>query len=207
MNGALLQDKISRGMGTAARRIGAAYTVYRPSGCGDPLAASHQVIRLQAAFSPGDAGFSANAGYGGLLWAGVFDSAYTIAGDYLVGTNSTFFIAAQRPLLSVQCVLTNAVLTISRPVRPVQGGYSGMVREAAQVIICGWPGRVQAERAIVHGAPPESRFGNWLGLLPVLPQTPQVADIVSDNMGRTFSVAATELSDLGWRVLMRHIAG
>jgi hypothetical protein len=207
MDGATLQDRLSRGMGVAARRIGMPYVVSRPCGTAQPRARCNRVIKLYAAFEPGNTGARAMPGYGGLLWHGIFDSAYTRAGDYLSSCNAIFFVAAQLPLEPVQCVRTNRVIDILRPANPADGGYSGMVAETAETVLAEWPACLQALHAGTRGAPPDSRFGNWTVLLPALPAAPQVADTVIDDLGRTFATAAAEETDLGWRLIVRQIAG
>ncbi len=72
MDGALLADRLSRGMGAAARVFGEAYDAYRPCGATDPLRAEGRFLRLPAAFDGGDPGFRRPAGYERAL-RGTFD--------------------------------------------------------------------------------------------------------------------------------------
>ncbi len=51
MDGASLQDRISRGIGTAARRDRRTHDAYRPRGTADPLAPANRFLRLNAAFT------------------------------------------------------------------------------------------------------------------------------------------------------------
>jgi hypothetical protein len=207
MDGPMLQDRVSRGMGVAARRTGIPYVVSRPRGAAQPLAAGNRVIKLCAAFQPGGDGGRATPGYGGLLWHGIFDSSYTMAGDYLSSCDAIYFVAAQLPLVPVQCVLTNRTIDVLRPTSPNDGGYSGMVAETAEIVLAEWPACLQTLHASTKGAPPDSRFGSWAIILPRLPCDPQAADIISDDMGRTFATAAAEETELGWRLTVRQIAG
>jgi hypothetical protein len=46
MDGARLQDLISRGMGTAARLTGVVCDAYRPSGAADPLLPTNRYLRV-----------------------------------------------------------------------------------------------------------------------------------------------------------------
>jgi len=206
MDGPTLQDRLSRGMGVAARRLGIPYVVSRPCGTAEPLAPRNRVIKLCAAFEPANAG-RAVPGYGGLLWHGIFDNSYTKAGDYLSSCDGIYFVAAQLPLLPVQCVLTNRTIDVLRPTSPADGGYSGMVVETAEIVLSAWPACMQVLHAGTRGAPPESRFGSWSVLLPSLPADPQVADAISDDLGRTFAIAAADETELGWRLIVRQIAG
>ena len=109
-----LQNLIAKGMGVAARKLGRPFNVYRPDGPQQPLAPQNRVIKLFAAFQA-EGGTGRAPDYGEALWQGTFDAAYTRVGDYLVGETETYFVAAQKPALPVQCVLTNRVATVVRP--------------------------------------------------------------------------------------------
>jgi hypothetical protein len=207
MDGAQLTDRIYHGMGVAARRLGALYIVYRPAARANPLSSRNRVIKLYAVFSAGDGRFTQAEAYGDAVWSGVFDACYTQPGDYLVGPAGTFFVAAQAPLLPVQCIKTNRVLTIARPAQPLAGGYSGLVIETALDVDVGWPASVLALPTRISGNLPERRFGNWSVLLPRLPVAPLAGDVIVDDTGRNFVVGATEQSDLGWRLTVREVAG
>jgi hypothetical protein len=207
MDGLALADKISRGMGAAARRIGSPYIVYRPVAAATPINSRNRIIRLFAAFNAGDGRFVRGEPYGDAVWWGVFDASYTRPGDFLVGAGGTFFIASQAALLPVQCIKTNRTLTIVRPA-PVQiGGYSGLVKETATVVEVGWPASILALSARISGNLPEARYGNWLVLLPQLPAAPMAGDALIDDLGRNFVLASAEHSDLGWRLMVREVAG
>jgi hypothetical protein len=207
MDGVKLQDRISRGMGVAARRLGTPYTVYRPVAANAPLSSRNGIITLYAAFNAGDDGFRRPQGYGQAVWWGIYDAAYTQAGDYLSGAAGIFFVASQLPLLPVECIKTNRVLMVARSSPVVAGGYSGLVATGSETVLAGWPASVLSLNTRISGSLPETRFGNWSVLLPALPVAPQIADIVTDDTGRIFVVGAAEQSDLGWRLVVREVAG
>jgi hypothetical protein len=207
MDGAALQNLISKGWGTAARRIGRPYVLYHPCGLGNPLGTRNRVIKLNVAFEPSrDAALGA-PGYGGVLWRGVFDSLYSDAGDYLRGPDGIFFIASQLPLQPALCVRTSNLVTLERACPAISGGYSGFVADTAETLIAGWPALLTAGNVHLSGTLPEAYFGNWTGFFPILPIAPQVADIVGDDLGRRFVVGAAQLSVLGWRLAMRQVDG
>ncbi len=212
MEGRRLQNLLSKGMGVGARRLGMPFIVYRPHGTREPLASRNRVIKLYCAFNAQDGRFRRVAGYGGAVWWGVFDGLYTRAGDYLAGTDpygdqAVYFVAAQRPLLPAQCVRTNAVVRVLRPAPPAPGGYGGFAARSAMPIIDGWPASVLNQGGHISGSLPETKFGNWVVLLPLLPTDVFVGDVVADDLGRTFLVASAELSDMGWRITARQVAG
>jgi hypothetical protein len=212
MDGARLQNLISKGLGVGARRAGTPFIVYRPRSICAPLSSRNRVIKLYAAFSAQDQSFRRVAAYGDAVWWGAFDSLYTQPGDYLSAADpcsgyQVFFIAAQRPLLPAQCIRTNRIVNVSRPPAPGLGGYGGMVAETAVVVIDGWPASLLSIGARVSGSLPETRYGMWSMLLPSLPDRLLAGDIVTDDTGRSFLTASAEQSDLGWRVSMRQVAG
>ena len=207
MNGASLQDRISKGMGVAARRIGAAHGVYRPKLPACPLSQRNRIITLFAAFNAGDEHFRRAETVQRPVWWGLFDAAYTLPGDYLSGPAGTFFVASQAPLLPVECIKTNRCITVSRPAPVAPGGYSGMVAGQAETVLDSWPASVLALGTRLSGNLPETRFGYWSILLPQLPAMPRVADVATDETGRTFVVGSVEQTDMGWRLAAREVAG
>jgi hypothetical protein len=209
MNPAQLQDRISQGLGAAARRLGGNHDAYRPSGPDDPLSVSNRYLRLAAWFNAQDpSGLRANA-YGRPLWYGVFDSAYTRPGDYLSGPSGTYFIAAQQSLLPALCVQTNRTISAARPAAPRQVGvnaYGGITRAATQPLLSNWPASVLAAGGggdTDAGLPADGRNAQWSILLPPTPVALRASDLLTDDLGRTYVIAAPELTDLGWRILAR----
>jgi hypothetical protein len=220
MDGARVQDLISRGMGTAARMVGVRCDAYRPSGDADPLAPVNRFLQLTAAFNAADPSFSRAQAYGRPVWYGVFDSAYTVPGDYLVecGGARRWFVAAQAPLLPVVCVLTNRVVTFRRPAGPSASGingYGGVQRTELVPLLINWPASVLAggtgEREPAE-LPSDVRLGGYRVLLPAGPTArscpvAQAAlrtdDLMSDDLGRNHIVSSAELTELGWRLLVK----
>ena len=98
MDGALLQDRLSRGMGAAARAFGMPNDLFRPRGTDNPVKPEKAVLRLAAAFDGGDPGYRRPRGYDRAL-RGTFDADFTQVGDYLVGPRGVLFIVALPPLL------------------------------------------------------------------------------------------------------------
>ena len=213
MNGALLQDRIFRGLGTAARAIGVLCDAYRPTGAADPLAPANRFLRLSAAFDAQDAQFRKAGLPGDPVWYGVFDAAYLRAGDYLVeaGPNGrSWFVAALQNLLPPLLVLTNTVVSVTRPgagVRPGAGSYGGGGIAAA--VITGFPASL-LHSGSPHGAaaiPADARPSGATALLPPAPGVNFArGDMLRDALGRSFVVGLPELNALGWRLELRQAA-
>lgn len=202
-----LQDRIARGMGAAARHIGQPYDAFRPAPSGSPLAMTNRYLRLPAAFNAEDPHFKKPTGYGRATWFGIFDSAYTRVGDYLSGPGGIFFIAAQQPLLPSLCVLTNRVLTLSRPATPTApglNGYGGVLHSAATPLLTAWPAAVLTAGSGSPGdLPSDANIPSWTVLLPGTSAALHAADLVDDDLGRTYVISAAERSALGWRILAK----
>jgi hypothetical protein len=205
-----LQDRISRGLGVAARKIGVRTDAFRPAGTANPLAPANRFLRLQAAFSAMDGQFSKPSAYGAALWQGVFDSAYTKPGDYLVQDMGTWFVAAQQHLLPALCVRTNRTVSFSRAAAPASSGvnaYGGLTTSTTTQLVTGWPANVLGVAGGGRpeaGLPTDGAIPYWTVLLPAPTGVLlRPADIMTDDLGRTATVAAAELTDLGWRLTVK----
>ena len=216
-----LQDRISRGYGSAARAIGGWCDVYRPRTPSDPLNGRNHILRFHAGFLPQDGRTRVPAAYGHVTWQGVFDAAYTQAGDFIVRPASrvgvrdaaTWFIAAQQPLLPPLCVRTSAVIEVERSrvsTTVGAGSYGGTGALSSTTVLSAWPA------SIIHATgvglnpmelPATVAPGNWEVLLPAVAGVVlRTNDRVSDDLGRSASITAAEHSDLGWRVMAKEIA-
>ncbi len=206
MDGASLADRLSRGMGAAARVFGEAYDAYRPRGADDPLRAEGRFLRLPAAFDGGDPGFRRPSGYERAL-RGTFDSAYLRVGDLLRGPRGVLFVALLPPLNRPLCVLANATVSVVRPAGPAVaglGGYGGA--DDPVPVLQGWPAQVLAAGAgRPFGLPEDGGLGGFHVLLPLGAPAVRTGDHLRDDAGRGFMVGGAELSELGWRLHVRQV--
>ena len=210
-----LQDRVSWGMNVAARHIGRSTDAYRPNGPVDPLAPANRFLRLHAAFSAPDGKFARPNDYGTSLWHGVFDSAYTQPGDFLVQDSDIWFIAAQQKLLPVLCVQTNRTVSFARPSAQTATGlnaYGGVSLETATTLIANCPASVLGASGAGKPAaslPSDASIGSWTVLLPASasadgsPVILRPADFMTDDLGRVAVVAGAELTSLGWRLTVK----
>jgi hypothetical protein len=202
-----LQDRIARGLGTAARHAGAEYDAYRPADVQTPLAPENRYLRLPAAFADENLSFRRPVQYGRATWSGIFDTAYTRTGDYLAGPAGVFFIAAQQSLLPPICILTSATITLSRPAAPSAAGVNsdgGLTAATATPVLTGWPASVLFAGSGSPGElPGDASTPTWTILLPNTPATISSADVITDNAGRSYVVGSAELTALGWRILAK----
>lgn len=206
MDGILLADRLSRGMGAAARVLGEAYDAFRPRGTNDPLRVEGRFLRLPAAFDGGDPGYRRPAGYERAL-RGTFDAAYLRVGDLLQGPRGVLFVVMLPPLNRPLCVLANATASVVRPAGPGMAGLSGYGgAEAPELVMQGWPAQVLAAGAgRGFGLPEDGGLGGFHVLLPLGAPATRTGDHLRDGAGRGFTVGGVELSELGWRLHVRQV--
>ncbi len=209
-------NAIRRGLGAAARAVGAWCDLYRPRGNGAAMDGANRKMRLPATFAS-PSGVMTPVGYGDALWEGYFDAGYTRAGDYLAGPEGVFFIASQPRLGPVLCVKTNRVLSFFRPAGPAAAGvnrYAGVRAAAGTPLLTDWPASVLATRMGGRGALPgdapgvDGGAGGWAALLPApagggATIVLRSGDLAYDDLGRAGVVGSAELTDLGWRLHVR----
>lgn len=210
MRGNRLQGVVERGLGRAALMVGQDCHAYRPRDGGAPLAEENRFLRLQAAFvRPGRSAVRAME-YGQATWQGIFDSAYTRPGDFLVrvADGATWFIAGQPALEPVMCVLAERVVAFLRPAASLGGtGYGGVTAATAVPLMSGWPASVlegSGGGIGQAGLPGDARAGGWRVLLPAAPGVLlRGGDLMQDDLGRNGVIGTAELSALGWRLTVR----
>lgn len=207
MDGALLQDRLSRGMGLSALSLGAQYDLMRPQGPCFPIGPDQIILRLPAVFDGGSLGYSRPRGYERAL-RGTFDSAYVAVGDYFVGPRGTLFTAMLPPLARPLCVLTNSIVDVSRPNGPAQAGlgqYGGVgASEPPTLLLQGWPVSLLASGRGPGGSlPGDGLLAGFAVVLPVLPVALRAGDLIVDGGGRRFVAGAVDETELGWVVMAR----
>ncbi|MGJ7529849.1 hypothetical protein [Variovorax sp. GB1P17] len=214
MDAATLQNRIYKGYGKAAVRLGVSYSIARPLLAAAPLA--NVVGSVLASFNAEDWEYVKPNKYGKATWYGLFDGTLTQAGDYLLGPQGPFFIAGQQLHLSILCVACNRSVGLLRPAPPVSGtgvqgyggtciadGTAGLGTITNGVLSNGWPASILLGGRQGHGTELPMAVSNagWQILLP--PSVPIVinaSDIIIDDLGRRYIAEAAELTDLGWRI-------
>jgi len=209
MDALKLQDTISRALGRAATVAGLWFDAYRPNGVTDLLATRNRFLRLNALLTPDTGDLRRPVGYAHPTWSGIFDTAYTQPGDYLVHPAATWFIAAQQPLLPVLAVKATRVVTFARPAAPQAAGlntYGGLTTASAVPLTGPWPASVLAagNGGQDAGLPADAPPGSWTVLLPAIAGVVlRNGDLFTDDLARAGVVSSAELTDLGWRLMVK----
>lgn len=205
MDGATLQQKIYKGYGQAAKRIGFDYQQFRATSANNPLLTT-ALQTLPASFTT-NFSYSAPNKYGQATWLGLFDATLCAPGDILVGHGGTFFIAAMQDTLPIYCVQMNrtvSVLRVSMDAGVGLGGYGGDTPATEVPLMTGWPASVlQGTKGEANPAnlPGDVRTPWWAILMPAWPSIVlRTSDIILDELGRKYVISSAELTDMGWRM-------
>lgn len=200
-----IQSKINFGYGKAASFLGAPYKQYRPIDPLDPLGNLLSTIMADFDIAPTFA-HKAPSQYGKPLYYGLYDGTNVSIGDYLVEAtgNNTFFVANMEPNKPPLCVSCNRVLTISRKqLQAVGPNYYGGESGNSVPLMSGWPGSelqgVRGEKGPAN-LPGDTRLPWANFLMPAFSGlTIEMADQITDDLGRTYTISSAELTELGWR--------
>jgi len=205
MDGTKLQSKIYIGYGKAAKRIGFDYQQFRATSASNPLS-STALQTLPVSFTT-NFSYSAPNRYGKADWLGLFDARQFAVGDFLVGRQGTFFIAAMQDTLPILCVQTNRtvdVLRVGMDPGVGLGSWSGGRRAGEAPIMQGWPASIlQGTKGETNDVklPQDIKTPWWAILLPAWPGVVfRTSDIVRDDLDRKYVISSAELTDMGWRI-------
>ncbi|CAH2606147.1 conserved protein of unknown function (plasmid) [Rhodovastum atsumiense] len=204
-----IQSAIWQGLGAAADVLGEGYSLFRPHGVANPVAPGSQIDTVNVRFDAKPAyAFSAPNLYGKAIWYLLGDASGMAVGDYLVGSQGTFFLVAKQPLESPVVVECNAVVSVVRPAkerRPgLQSNYMTDAKADEQLLMTSWPCSLllgsKGERP-ASGIQGETRQPWYVVLLPAPDGVDLVTnDLLVDAAGRRLTISAVELTDLGYRL-------
>ncbi len=209
VSGALVQQKINKGLGIVGSRIGFSYNWYRPGASGGVIQSANLQGSIMAHIAPtpnlvpGPVALNKPDVYA------AFDGTEVLGGDYLVGQGVTYFVGAVLPLTNVyHLIYCNEVFTISRAAEQAPGPSFYAGTEQANVILAtAFPGYLKVgsrrEQSELH-LPGEVKMGTvTIQLPPSLPCQLLRGDQLStlDTIGTRWSVQGASTSTNGWTVI------
>ena len=207
MDGAKLADRLAYGAGCAARRAGYLHDAYRPEGPAKPVALEKRFLRLCVAYVLPGGSVAAPAGLGMPYRQAWADWSYLRAGDYLSGPEGVALIVAIEPPKPMLVVMTNAVVSLVRPERPVLpglNGYSAFTGDSERTLFYGFPASLLiggVSDRTKQGLPDDTKVPGFTAILPVVAGVaPRISDIMLDDLDRRFVVTSLESIGAVWRV-------
>ena len=207
MKADLIQERLWHGYQKAAEVLGHKYRQYRPNGPTDPTAIQNALGYRHLSLNAEDMKYSKPNKYAKATWYGLCSGVGLSVGDYLVGPSGTFFVAAMQPLLPIFMVECNRVISLLRPAQTTGIGvaqYGGDTIATETKLMTGWPASIlQGTKGEKNATdlPGDVRTPWWTVLVPYCPGVIlNTSDIISDDIGRRYTISSPEQSSLGWRL-------
>lgn len=201
VNQASIQAHVWYGNSKAATKIGAAYQFYRPNGSFP----GPEILLLPVSLNAEDMKYGKPNKYGKATWYALVDGTSLAVGDYFIGPQGTFFIAAMQPLLPILVVECNRVISIARPQAQTGKGaqsYSGMTAANetpyASSVPCSILQGTKGEKNET-ALPSDTRSPWWTILFPASVGVVKYGDLIIDDLGQRYIVSSNEQSEYGWR--------
>ncbi len=208
MIGATVQQKIWRGNGKAAARIGFPCTVYRSASMLNPLVSGNVIAsNFMASFTPTPEYMKYNKPHMP-DWMGMFDATTLQNGDWIVGTYGTFYLADIQgilPLPSIKCQIQASIVrpgySVSGPAEQTEAAiassfplYSFKLHQGGHSP-AGFPEATESKSAI----PGRIFYANnhTVGAI-------KKNDVVIDEVGDRYAVDSATLTSFGF-VLLTHL--
>ncbi|MRT27009.1 hypothetical protein GJV14_23890 [Enterobacteriaceae bacterium RIT697] len=206
MDALQLSARVSMGNRKAAKRLGSIARHYRAVNPFSPL--KTEPLQVLAASFTTDYGYMRAARFGQAARIGIFDAAGFEAGDILVSTEGTFYVAAMPLLQPILCVKAERLVSIRRT---IQSGsdtglqdYGGTTAANEALIMSGWPASILLSRGGEHSPlklPGETRSAWHNIMMPAFRGVfVHAGDFITDDAGHRFVISGSELTDMGWRL-------
>lgn len=207
MDQARMQSLVAAGLARAALRIGAGYAQYRPRAATAPLGAA-PIATIMGIFDPDpDLAMIGVEDRHAAFASFLGDMSGLLPGDYLVGTDDTWFVAhleKLRPALCVRCNRTLSVLAATETPAIGSTSYGGRTSATDTVLASGWPASLLS-KAHVEGEsahlPDDVKIEFSEALLPPITGVTVTHGMrLRDDFGQSYFIASSELSVTGWRL-------
>jgi hypothetical protein len=212
-----VQAKIYKGYGLAAKRLGHAFTVYRPTSADKPLDPGNMIVpALPATFTSAttqDFNFNRSNDREVPDYHCMADMTGLAVTDIFVHADwGTYFIIALDPLLPPRAIRATNLVSVTRPGGQAGYGaqpYGGSVPATeVGVMTGGWPAAVLSVKARGEGSevnlPGDVRTPGYTIYMPYFEGAIlRSSDIVTDDLGRRFILSSAELTDQGWNCVTR----
>ncbi len=210
-NVTLIQQKIYKGYGKAASKLGLTYQQYRPTTAITPINDDDLIGDIQASMTTNFNYMQFNK-YGQACWIGLVDGRLTQVGDYLVGTSLTdddsFFVGSMDSLMPIMMVSCNRTITIVRPyinsaIDADASEYQGFNPDTDVVLAQTVPVSILEGRKGPHnpvGLSSDTFMSMYKLLMPNLGLDLQTTDKITDDRGTQYVISSVERTAYGYRL-------
>lgn len=214
MDGATIQKRIWSGYAKSAGVLGSPYEFFRPASGSTPAVwtdpntntLKNRLFSQNVSLNAEDMKYSKPQKYSKATWYALMNGTGLEVGDYFVGAQGTFFIAAMQallPILAVECNRTVSLSRVSPQAGVGAGDYSGMTAQNEVAYVSGVPCSIlQGQKGEKNEAnlPGDVRLPWWAILMPASVGRVLYGDLIVDDLGLRYIVSSAELTGLGYRV-------
>jgi hypothetical protein len=213
---ARIQQKIYKGYGKAAIRLGTSHAIYRSTDGNNPIKIGNFLFNQLVGIDQ-DYTYKKAKKYGDPTWQFLPENALLLQNfDYMVNQGNTYFIIDVMPtdrLNPILCVECNTIITVTRPTQPTGTGavgYGGYLPATATTLLTSCPASVlegtKGETNTLK-LPLDTRSPYYKILLPYLGGIQlRISDLVSLPNGNRLVISSVELTGLGWRLQAGSVA-
>jgi hypothetical protein len=204
VNGERTQGLIYAGYAKLAAKIGFDYDVFRYVDPIAPMDDIYKINRMPVAFAA-EKKFAIPNKYQTPTWYCYADGRLLQPRDILVGKAGTFYIGDMQPLLPIQAIQTNHVVSVGR------GTYttSGSVEQSVEFFATRLPIFMQFKREDIKQSQYANTIGqaitHWTAFIPLPEGMLKQDDVVEDEEGIRYVVDAPDFTSIGYAAHLRLI--
>lgn len=202
MDGSIAQQRIYAGFAKAAAKVGRAYAHYRAALPISPIEPGNLLGSVNCLFAA-DKRFEVPQKYKIPARYPYADGGELQQRDILVGPYGTFYVGDMQPLLPLQAIRCNEVVSITRPV------YQGTEVVPEQIAL-GLPCFRQLKKVDqkpvggIGGASNSSTpIGEWFLFAPIDHTLVRQSDVITDAGGRIYTLDTIDPTEIGTVLTMR----
>lgn len=212
MDGTIAQYKVYKGYGKAADKIGLPYKVYRSANGLSPISPANYLYDLNLSPTQTWTYMSPNK-FTASTWMMVIDGTQVEIGDFLVGTEHTFYIAGKQHLLPILGVECDRKVTISIAEIPDILNQKGKIDYSAMDIPpenktniiencpCSFLIGSKGERNDVD-IPLDVKMPWYAVYVPYFSGVHiPVASFIDDEFGQRYQINGNQRTDIGWKLV------
>lgn len=205
MDAAKLQERLYKGYGQMAKRVGQLYDVYRSPDGMDPLASGNLIASLHMAIATRTRPFEVPAQFKDAVWMVFIDGRELQPRDFLAGPYGTWYIADMQPELPIQAVRCNHTVSIGRPEFAVDDGAleQSLIPIASALPVFTQLKRVDIKQPAFGSSTAGQAITHWTAFIPMAQGAIKQHDLVTDDEGVKYELDAPDFTNMGYVTSIR----